>query len=194
MSVALEAFLADLYLAGTFEGDPEQLRGLLEAGAVVRLSDLTLVPLAELTTGTPERSEVGSVAADEILLAAPPPDTVAQTIHKVVYPVELTVGPYEVTGQLALLPGFDPGRALTRPSSYFMDLRDAIVHIRAVGDGEAIDQPYELLSVNRFAVERVACEIDVTFWFPGAEQELTAEEQSPRHQPPSGVEGSSPEP
>lgn len=175
MTVPLEAFLADLYLAGTFEGEPAELRSLLDGGAVVRLADITLVPLAELTAGNAERSEVGSVAADEILLAALPPDEVAQSIHKVPYPVELTVGPYEVRGQIALLPGFDPGRALTRPATYFMELSDTVVHI-AAGDGGGLDQPYDLLSVNRFAVEQVSCEIDLRFWFPGAEQELPPEE------------------
>jgi hypothetical protein len=174
MTVPLEAFLADLYLAATFEGAPEELRGLLDAGALVPLREVTLVALADLAGGAPERSAVGSVSADEVLLAALPPEPVAQSIHRVRYPLELWLGPYHVTGEMAILPGFDPGRALTRPASYFIELRQAEVHIETGGGG--LDQPYELLSVNRFAVERVVAEIDVTFWFPGAEQELTVEE------------------
>lgn len=176
MAVPLEAFLADLYLAGTYEGTAEELRGLLDAGAVVQLVDLTLVPLTELTTGAPERSDVGSVAADEILLATLPPEPVAQSVHRVHYPIEIGLGPYTVTGQMAVLPGFDPGRALTRPASYFIELRDAVVHIATAEGG--LDQPYDFLSVNRFAVERVVAEIEVTFWFPGAEQPPVAEDQA----------------
>jgi hypothetical protein len=174
MSVPLEAFLADLYLAATFEGAPEELRRLLDTGALVRLTDVTLVALADLAAGAAERSAVGSVSADEILLASLPPEPVTLSIHRVPYPLEIWLGPYHVTGVMSILPGFDPGRALTRPASYFLDVTDAEVHIETAGGG--LDQPYELLSVNRFAVERAKSEIDVTFWFPGAEQELPAGE------------------
>ena len=135
---------------------------------------MTLVALADLAEGNAEHAPVGSVAAGEMLLAALPSDSDAPHLHRVYYAVELFLGPYTVVGELAVLPGFDPGRALTRPASDFVELRSAQVRI-ATPSGQ-IEHEYEQISVNRFAVERVGCEVDVTFWFPGAAQELPPEE------------------
>ena len=44
--------------------------------------------------------------------------------HAAWHAIELEVGPYTVSGDLPTLPGFDPGRALTRPSGEFVMLRD----------------------------------------------------------------------
>jgi hypothetical protein len=170
----VEAFLAEAYVSGTYEGTTAELHGLLDGGLVVELTDVALIPIARLTDGTAEHSPTGSIAADEVLLAALPHDPDAPHIHRVYYTVDLTVGAYTVTGEMAMLPGFDPDRALTRPASDFIDLREAEVRI-ATPAGE-VEQAYEHLVVNRFAVERVACDIDVTFWFPGATQELPPEE------------------
>jgi len=185
MAVPLEAFLADAYLAGTFAGTHAELHDLLAAGSVLELRDVTLVALDQLADGTPPAALAGSLAPDEILFAALPPDPEAPLIHRVYYTVKLGLGPYEVVGEMALVPGFDPGRALTRPASDFIDLRDTEVRIATASGG--LEHTFELLSVNRFAVERVECEIDVTFWFPGAEQEPTSAEgpQSPPLQRPS---------
>jgi hypothetical protein len=174
LAAPVEAFLADVYVSGTYEGTPAELHGLLDGGSLVELTDVALVPIAELTDGTAEHAPTGSIAADEVLLAALPHDPDAPHIHRVYYTVDLDVGLYAVTGEMAMLPGFDPGRALTRPASDFIDLREAEVRI-ATPSG-AVEQAYEHLVVNRFAVEHVACEIDVTFWFPGATQELPPEE------------------
>jgi hypothetical protein len=174
MAVPLEAFLAATYLAGSFEGSVAELRSLLDAGSVVELSDVTVVAIADLAAGAAERSPVGSLAAGEVLLAALPLDPDAPLIHKVNYPVELALGPYTVAGMISMFPGFDPTRALTRPQSDFMDMHDAEVAIQTAGDD--LVQPYDTLVVNRFAVERIRAEIDMTFWFPGAEQEPIAEE------------------
>jgi hypothetical protein len=174
LAAPIEAFLADVYLSGTYEGTPAELHGLLDGGSLVELTDVALIPIVQLTEGTAEHAPTGSIAADEVLLAALPHDPDAPHIHRVYYTVDLDVGPYAVTGEMAMLPGFDPGRALTRPASDFIDLREAEVRI-ATPSG-AVDQAYEHLVVNRFAVERVGCDIDVTFWFPGATQELPPQE------------------
>jgi len=184
MAVSVEAFLAEAYLAGTFAGTSAEVHKLLDAGSVIELRDVALVTLDHLADGTAERAPAGSVATDEILFMAIPPDPDAPLIHHVYYTVKLSLGPYEVLGEMAIFPGFDPGRALTRPASDFIDLQNAEVTI-ATPSG-AIEHTFGLLSVNRFAAERVVCEVDVTFWFPGAEQEPTADEgpQSPPMQRP----------
>jgi hypothetical protein len=174
MPVPLEAFLGESYLAGSFPGSHAECRARLDAGSVVDLDEVTLVALAELDAGNAERSPTGSVGSDDIMIIALPRDPETPHVHKVHFPVRLTVGPYVVSGELTMFPGFDPARALTRPTSDFIDIHDAVVHI-ATPTGE-IDQPYDQVAVNRFAVERIASEIDMTFWFPGAEQELVTEE------------------
>jgi hypothetical protein len=174
MTVPLEAFLGETYLAGSFSGTHSECRAVLDSGSVVDLDEITLVALAELEAGNAERSPTGSVGSDEIMILALPRDPDAPHVHKVHFPVRLTIGPYVVTGELTMFPGFDPARALTRPTSDFIDIHDAIVRI-ATPTGE-IEQPYDEVAVNRFAVEHIVSEIDMTFWFPGAEQELLTEE------------------
>ena len=185
MAVSVEAFLAEAYLAGTFAGTSAEVHKLLDAGSVIELRDVALVTLDHLADGAAERAPVGTVATDEILFAAIPPDPDAPLIHHVYYTVKLSLGPYEILGEMAMFPGFDPGRALTRPASDFIDLMNAEVTI-ATPSG-ALEHAFDLLSVNRFAVEKVDCEVDVTFWFPGAEQAPTPDEgpQSPPLQRPS---------
>jgi len=174
LGVPLEAFLGDSYLAGSFSGSHAECRAVLDAGSTVDLADVTLVALTELEAGTTERAPTGSIGSDDIMIVALPRDPDAPQIHKVHYPVTLTIGPYTVSGELTLFPGFDPARAITRPTSDFIDIHDATVRI-ATANGE-MEQPYEEVAVNRFAVERIVAEIDMTFWFPGAEQEPIAEE------------------
>jgi hypothetical protein len=173
MGVPLEAFLGDSYVAGSFPGSHSECRAALD-GDSVDLSDVTFVALADLEAGNAERSPTGSVGPDQILIVALPRDPEAPHVHKVHFPVTLTLGPYEVRGELTMFPGFDPARALTRPSSDFIDIHDA--QVRITTEAGEVEQPYEEVCVNRFAVERVVAEIDMTFWFPGAEQEPIAEE------------------
>ena len=40
------------------------------------------------------------------------------------HPIHLEAGPYRLDGELPTMPGFDPGRALTRPTGEFVLLRD----------------------------------------------------------------------
>jgi hypothetical protein len=174
LAAPIEAFLADVYVSGTYDGTPAELHGLLDGGSPVELTEVAVIPIVELTAGTPEHAPTGSIAADEILLAAVPHDPDAPHIHRVYYTVDLAVGPYEVTGEMAMLPGFDPGRALTRPASDFIDLHE--VEVRIATPSGTVEQSYEHLVVNRFAVEHVDCEIDMTFWFPGATQQLPPQE------------------
>ncbi len=174
MAVSVEAFMPDAYLAGTFAGTSAALREQLDQGSSVELSDVTLVPLVGMAEGIAEHAPVGSMTPGDLCMAALPVDPDAPHIHRVYYTVDLGLGPYSVVGDMAMLPGFDPGRALTRPATEFVELFGA--EVRIATPSEEIVQAYDHLSVNRFAVERVSCEVDVTFWFPGATQELPAEE------------------
>ena len=70
-------------------------------------------------------SAAGSLAipSDDVLVAVADDDP-GIPVHAAWHHIELETGPYTIEGELATLPGFDPGRALTRPSGEFLLLRD----------------------------------------------------------------------
>lgn len=173
MPVAVEAFLPNSYLAGEYPGTSMQLVEQLDAGSTLELRAVSLVHIAGLLLGATDRLAAVTIAPDELQVVVAAADPEEPLIHHVYYPVVLSISAYAVSGELGLFPGFDPGRSLTRPATGFLPLRDARVRI-TTPSGE-LDQPYGRLFVNRYTVERVACEIDVTFWFPGAKQDLAAE-------------------
>jgi hypothetical protein len=82
------------------------------------------------------------------------------------YSVALDVGPYHVSGRLATHPGFDPARALTRPSTGFVALRDATIELAGQVDAGVAERTY--VHVNRYAVESVASSLMLGIYFPGA--------------------------
>ncbi len=120
-----------------------------------------------------------SIAVDDVLLAFDPNEEEA-TIHATWHPVLLDVGPYEVRGELATQPGFDPGRALTRPSGSFLHLRDARIERRERPDLMARDHPS--LLVNRYTVDKVRAGIMLGFFFPGAQIEEFADVEPVAHE------------
>ena len=97
-------------------------------------------------------------------------ETASTTVHASWHGIRLEVGPYLVEGEIATLPGFDPGRALTRPSGEFVQLRDVRIGRRS-GPG-ASAEPVPIghgALVNRYGVESVACDLMLGFFFPGAQ-------------------------
>ena len=64
------------------------------------------------------------------------------------------------------MPGFDPGRALARPTGEFVLLRD--VSIGLVGEADGPDMSRAMALVNRYMVERVEADLMLGFFFPGA--------------------------
>ena len=85
----------------------------------------------------------------------------------------LTAGPWHIEGAMPTMPGFDPGRALARPQGTFVLLRD--VHIGLAGAPGAEDVVLYGW-VNRYVVDRVEADIDLGFFFPGAEGAAKAPE------------------
>ena len=81
------------------------------------------------------------------------------------------------------MPGFDPGRALARPTGEFVLLRDVRIALLDDADGPAVGQPSAF--VNRYVVDRVAADLMLGFFFPGAEMVLTGghEQAPPGHRP-----------
>jgi hypothetical protein len=105
------------------------------------------------------------VAPDDILIIS----TLAEStfVHMTWFSVTLDLGPYRVTGELATHPGFDPERALARPSSVFVPLRDARIELVDESDAGAAERPH--VHVNRYAVERVVATLMLGHYFPGAQ-------------------------
>ena len=64
------------------------------------------------------------------------------------------------------MPGFDPGRALTRPSGEFLMLRDIRLSVRARPEAGVAIGDHAL--VNRYAVDRIRADLMLGFFFPGA--------------------------
>ncbi len=111
--------------------------------------------------------DVGGMAlqVDDLCLAVATPETVIPG-HLAWHDLVLTAGPWHIEGAMPTMPGFDPGRALARPQGNFVLLRD--VRIGLAGRPGAEDTvPYGW--VNRYVVDRVEADIDLGFFFPGAE-------------------------
>jgi hypothetical protein len=91
--------------------------------------------------------------------------------HAQWHAIDLDSGPFRIEGELSTMPGFDPGRALARPSGEFVLLRD--VRITLVTEPAAGETRCAHALVNRYTVDRIAADIMLGFFFPGAKMSLT---------------------
>jgi len=143
------------------------LREIVEAGETLVLEGVSWHPL----DGGPVQA-VGnrSVAPDDVYIAAT--DALEDgPVHAQWHDVTIDCGPYRVTGQMPTMPGFDPGRALARPTGEFVLLRD--VDISLLGRDEAGGVHQRSALVNRYVVDRVEADLMLGFFFPGAEMIVT---------------------
>ncbi|MFL5687255.1 MAG: hypothetical protein ACJ77D_14520 [Chloroflexota bacterium] len=138
------------------------LREVLEQDRVLTLERVQWQPLG----GRSGPSSGVSIPIDDVLVAVGDDDP-GTPIHASWHRIRLELGAYLVEGEMPTFPGFDPGRALTRPSGDFVLLRDVRVGPRASVVSAALAGPHAL--VNRYAVESVACDLMLGFFFPGAE-------------------------
>jgi len=115
----------------------------------------------------PQRRGSITVVPDEILvvvLAQP-----AFTVHASWYPIELEVGPYHLDARLPVAPGFDPARALARPTGAFVALKDVSLSLIGRSDAGVAERGHA--QVNRYAVDRIRSNLMLSFFFPGASLE-----------------------
>lgn len=185
MAIALEAYTAVGRLDGrvvAVPGLPDLLSTL--TSFVVEAPHLTPVPGSVLASasyiapGTPWTS----VDVDDLLIVAAPPG-ISVPFHAAWHRMRVHLAPYVVEGELPSLPGFDPGRALSRPTGAFVMLaRVRIVLQRDVRfteetanrrdpagqlpAGSLRDLPYAW--VNRYAVDRYDSDLELSRFFPGA--------------------------
>lgn len=140
---------------------PAVIRAVLSDSGAVAVDRATWYPIAG---GAAERRGRVAIDPDELLVLCSESEELP--IHATWHAVELEVGPYLINGDLPTLPGFDPGRALARPGGQFLLLREVRVELLGNPDGGRVERAHAY--VNRYAVERVAADIDLGFFFPGA--------------------------
>jgi hypothetical protein len=117
-----------------------------------------------LDGGRPSNRGEIRIQPDEILVVVT--DEQDLPVHMNLYAITLEVGPYRVSASMPTMPGFDPDRALARPGSTFIGLRDATIELLDRADVAAAERPH--IHINRYAVESVTSSLMLGFYFPGA--------------------------
>jgi hypothetical protein len=161
MPIRVDAYIAGGLVRGVLS-TPGHLHDVLET-----MSSLDIERASWVAFGDSTARQVGdvSIAIDDVLVAVSDVDP-SIPVHAAWHAITLDVGPYQVRGELPTLPGFDPGRALTRPSGEFVTLSDVRLGIRGADElGPPIGHH---AMVNRYGVERVAADLMLGFFFPGA--------------------------
>lgn len=162
MPIQVEVYLASGVASGIVDRE-DHLRDALEGGG-----ELPLRRAAWRAIGDSDLRPVDawSVPVDDVLIAVgddEPPTPVHASWHQ----VRLEMGPYVVEGELPTQPGYDPGRALVRPSGEFVLLRDVRLGWLGAPNGDVAPLG-PVAVVNRYGVERVDADIMLGFYFPGA--------------------------
>ncbi len=160
MTVQVDAYTS-AGLARGMLGWPGSLRDVLETGTLL----LEGAAWQGLGASMPESIRSLSIPSDDVLVAVGDEDP-GVSVHAAWHHIRLEAGPYTVEGELPTQPGFDPGRALTRPSGEFLELRDVRLTLSGRPDGGLATGRHAL--VNRYAVERIQADLMLGFFFPGA--------------------------
>lgn len=168
MSMLIELYTAEAVATGFRRGADAavQLRDTLESAERVRLVQPQWTPLHR----EPSSSDIADeVPVDDVIVAVGEYDP-RRTVHANWHQVALDAGPYRITGLLAVLPGFDPNRALTRPGGTFIPLNGATLEIIDMPDAGRLARDQVL--VNRYCVDRVSSTLQLSFFFPAAKVEV----------------------
>jgi hypothetical protein len=165
VAIKVVAYLQEGVLSGAVES-PEHLRDLLETSDRLAVTGSTWTPFDGNQPSSPGEM---AVAIDDLVVASGE-EEMPGPVHAVFHPIELEAGPYRIRGELATLPGFDPGRALTRPTGTFVLLND--VRVSLLRDPNAGTATHDRAFVNRYTVDYVDSELMLGFFFPGARMNL----------------------
>ncbi|HET7168608.1 MAG TPA: hypothetical protein VFI69_05355 [Candidatus Limnocylindrales bacterium] len=140
------------------------LRDVLEADRELVLERVRWQPLDG--PDAPMPSEL-TIPIDDLFIAVADDDP-SIPVHASWHAIRLEIGPYLVEGDMPTLPGFDPGRALTRPTGEFVMLRDVRIGRLDDAAGAAPAPTGHHALINRYVVERVEADLMLGFFFPGA--------------------------
>jgi hypothetical protein len=167
MPIKVVAYLQEGVLSGAIDS-PEHLRDLLESSDRLQVTESTWAPF----DGTlPSTSGAATIVIDDLAVAAGD-EELPGPVHAAFHAIRLEAGPYLIRGEMATLPGFDPGRALTRPTGTFVLLSD--VKVSLLADANAGTASHDRALVNRYSVDRVDSDLMLGFFFPGAHIEVPA--------------------
>ena len=172
MSIRVVAYIAEGVASGVV-ARTGHLRDVLESGDPLILERATW-----RAWGDPADRPAGELrlAPDDVLIAVADDDPTIP-VHASWHAIRLEAGPYVVEGELPTLPGYDPGRALARPTGEFVMLRD--VRLGAMPAADATTSIGHHALVNRYGVDRVRADIMLGFFFPGAVLEGVEDEAAP---------------
>ena len=161
MPIRVETYTLGGILTGQLAW-PGHLRDALEGATELLVEGASFAPL----DGRP-RTSGGNLplVVDDVVLAVPD-EAMPGPVHAAWHAVELEAGPYRLAGELATMPGFDPGRALARPTGTFVLLRDVRISLIDQPDAGMNSHPQGL--VNRYNVDAVDADLMLGFFFPGA--------------------------
>jgi hypothetical protein len=156
----VEIFTPTGVLAGTTSRIPLTNDGS-DLGSPLPIQEARWYPLDG--TRAEQRGGVAVEPDDILLIVTAEPEL---KVHMAWYSVALEVGPYRVSGRLATHPGFDPARAIARPSGSFVALSDVTIEVASHDRAASASRPY--IHVNRYAVDRVTSTLMLGHFFPGA--------------------------
>ena len=174
MPIRFEAYTAEGVRRGVVDGEA-RLGDIIEVEREVHVASGHLapldgsVPVADPPGGVP-------IGTDDLFVVVAPADTPV-IVHPAWHDVRLIAGPYLVTGRMPTMPGFDPARALARPTGSFVLLDHVELALASNPDGPSIE--HGLAWVNRYVVERVESDLELGFFFPGAESILVQDTYTP---------------
>jgi hypothetical protein len=161
MAIRVDAYTSRGMASGVL-ARPGSLRDTLEADGSLLLDRAAWQAIDDVTARVAGSMTIPS---DDVLIAVADDDP-GIPVHASWHRVHLESGPYTVEGDLATMPGFDPGRALTRPSGEFLLLRDIRLSVRSNPDAGVAQGDHAL--VNRYGVDRIRADLMLGFFFPGA--------------------------
>ena len=161
MAIRVDAYTSGGMASGVL-ARPGALRDALEENGALPLDGAAWQGIDEATA---QAAGSLTIPSDDILIAVGDDDP-GVPVHAAWHRIQLESGPYTVEGELATMPGFDPGRALTRPSGEFLMLRDIRLSVRARPEAGVAIGDHAL--VNRYAVDRIRADLMLGFFFPGA--------------------------
>jgi hypothetical protein len=153
---------------------PGHLREVIEQDRRLDLERVQWQPL----DGALEQTANVSIPIDDVLIAVANGESTVPA-HAQWHAIRVELGPYVVEGEMPTMPGFDPGRALTRPTGEFVLLRDVRLGRRSADEAAPAELSigHEAL-INRYVVETVSADLSLGFFFPGAEM-ISSEPDEP---------------
>ena len=172
MPIRVDAYVEGGIASGEAAG-AGHLRDIVEQAGRLMLQRVWWRPLeATGAIGEPRPIDDVTIPIDDLLVAVADDESLPPT-HATWHALRIEVGPWVVLGEMPTLPGFDPDRALARPTGEFVLLRD--VQLGPIGTSDDALVPVgEHALINRYDVVRVAADLMLGFFFPGAEVDPSA--------------------